>query len=191
MARKGKLVKRKSGENGQNRAKKKKILLENNDRDWLEDDTTSTETSDDFDILEKENRVEEVEGGGITGQEGVEIQVIADDVGKSVSALTVSNIAYNGRLTVEQKSQIANWAEQHFLRSNKIMTVEQAAKNMKLRMGICTAIGIKHSEWTIVGSEVIKKLRSIMSDRVSLHRKTVKTLYMGKTSLHYVCHNLT
>jgi hypothetical protein len=158
MARNARLVKQKSRPNRQNVAKKKKIVLNDDVSALFEDDTTSTDTSDDFDILEKENDVEEVEGGNLPGQEGIEIQVNADDVGKSVSALTVSNIVYNGRLTVEQKSQIANLGEQHFLRSNKIMTVEHGAKNMKMRMGICSAIGIKHSEWTIVCSKVIKKL---------------------------------
>jgi hypothetical protein len=45
---------------------------------------------------------------------------------------------------------------------------------IKLHKVICKAIGIEESEWAHVGAEAIRKLRSAMSDRVSLHREIVK-----------------
>jgi hypothetical protein len=104
-----------------------------------------------------------------------------EDDGKSVSTLTVCpNVAKDGNLTVVQKSNLLNWAEEHFFPGSKIMTFDEAKTNETLRKGICHAIGINDLGWAIVGSEAIKRLRTAMSDRLSLNRKVVKSLYMGK-----------
>lgn len=101
--------------------------------------------------------------------------------GKTMSTLTICpNVASDGLLTVVQKSNLLNWAEEHFFPANKIMTVEEANRDEKLRRVACHAIGIKEVGWAIVGTEVIKRLRTAMSDRLSLHRKVVKNLYLGK-----------
>jgi hypothetical protein len=85
--------------------------------------------------------------------------------GKSISTLSLCpNVAEDGKLTVIQKSKLMNWAEEHFLRANKIMTFEEVAANTKLHEAICRAIGLKDNEWAVVGAEAIKKLRSAMSD---------------------------
>jgi hypothetical protein len=99
----------------------------------------------------------------------------------SVSTLTICpNVAKDGLLTVVQKSNLLNWAEECFFPGSKIITVEEAKKDEKLRDAICHAIGIHEVGWAIVGTEAIKKLRSAMSDRLSLHRKGVRSLYWGK-----------
>jgi hypothetical protein len=100
---------------------------------------------------------------------------------KTVSTLTICpNIAKDGLLTVVQKSNLLNWAEECFFPGSKIITVEEAKKDNALRGAICRAIGIHEVGWAIVGTEAIKKLRSAMSDCLSLHRKGVRILYWGK-----------
>jgi hypothetical protein len=48
-----------------------------------------------------------------------------DDDGKSLSTLTVCpNVAKDGNLTVVQKSNLLNWAEEHFFPGSKIMTFD-------------------------------------------------------------------
>jgi hypothetical protein len=39
-----------------------------------------------------------------------------------------TRVATNGKLTIIQKSKLMNWAEEQFLRANKIMTFEEATK---------------------------------------------------------------
>jgi hypothetical protein len=91
-----------------------------------------------------------------------------------------TSVAKDGKLTVIQKSKLMNWAEEHFLCSNKIMTFEEAARDVKLHKAASNAMGLENGDWAIVGSEAIKKLRSAMSDRLCVHRKIVKGMYMGK-----------
>jgi hypothetical protein len=91
-----------------------------------------------------------------------------------------TSVAKDGKLTVIQKSKLMNWAEEHFLCSNKIMTFEEAARDVKLHKAASNAMELENGDWAIVGSEAIKKLRSAMSDRLCLHRKVVKGMYMGK-----------
>jgi hypothetical protein len=99
----------------------------------------------------------------------------SQDDRKTVSTLTMCpNVARDGLLTVVQKSNLLNWAEECFFPGSKIITVEEAKKDEKLREAICRAIGIQEVGWAIVGTEAIKKLRSAMSDRLSLHRKGVR-----------------
>jgi hypothetical protein len=83
-----------------------------------------------------------------------------------------------GSLSVIQKSRLSNWAEHHFLCANKIMgSYDEVANDIKeLHQAICKVLGIEESDWAHVGAEAIKKLRSAMSDRVSLHQKIVKGL---------------
>jgi hypothetical protein len=94
-----------------------------------------------------------------------------------------TRVAADGKLTIIQKSNLMNWAEEHFLRANKIMTFEEATKDVKLHKAASNAMELADGDWAIVGAEAIKKLRSAMSDRLCLHRKVVKGLYMGKYSL--------
>jgi hypothetical protein len=89
-------------------------------------------------------------------------------------------VAKDGKLSIIQKSKLMNWAEEHFLRRNKIMMFEEAANDAQLHKAACKAMELKENDWAIVGMEAIRKLRSAMSDRVSIHRKVVKKEYMGK-----------
>jgi hypothetical protein len=73
-------------------------------------------------------------------------------------------VAKDGKLTVIQKSKLINWAKEQFLRSNKIMTFEEAARDVKLHKAASKAMELEDGDWAIVGSEAIKKLRSAMSD---------------------------
>jgi hypothetical protein len=91
-----------------------------------------------------------------------------------------TRVANNGKLTVIQKSKLMNWAEEQFLHANKIMTLEEATKDVKLHAAASKAMELEDGDWAIVGLEAIKKLRSAMSDRLCLHRKVVRGLYMGK-----------
>jgi hypothetical protein len=70
-----------------------------------------------------------------------------------------------------------NWAEEQFLRANKIMTFEEATKDVRLHTAASKAMELEDGDWVLVGTEAIKKLRSAMSDRLCIHRKVVKGLY--------------
>jgi hypothetical protein len=91
-----------------------------------------------------------------------------------------THVAKDGKLTIIQKSKLMNWAEEQFLRANKIMTFEEASKDVKLHKAASKAMELADGDWAIVGAEAIKKLRGAMSDRMCLHRKVVKGLYMRK-----------
>jgi hypothetical protein len=49
-----------------------------------------------------------------------------------------------------------NWAEEQFLRANKIMTLEEATKDVKLHKATSKAMELEDGDWAIVGSEAIK-----------------------------------
>jgi hypothetical protein len=133
-----------------------------------------------------ENRSKSQHDSSTLGPKDMEIELRKNgstegEDGKSVSTLTVCpNVAKDGNLTVVQRSNLLNWAEEHFFPGSKIMTFDEAKTNETLRKGICRALGINDVGWAIVGTEAIKKLRSAMSDRLSLNRKVVKGLYIGK-----------
>jgi hypothetical protein len=93
-----------------------------------------------------------------------------------------TRVTENGKLTIIQKSKLMNWAEEQFLRANKIMTFEEATKDVKLHAAASKAMELEDGDWVIVGTEAIKKLRSALSDRLCIDRKVVKGLYMGKKS---------
>jgi hypothetical protein len=159
---------------------------ENNDDDTSTEESTRVESGNEA-RGEEENRMEgnNTEDGndGSIRPEDMTIEVGSSKGMSSTSTLgpaceDVTKSA--GLLSVIQKSKLMNWAEDNFLRDYKILTFEEAAKKTKVHEEICTAIGIEKTNWAIVGSEIIKRLRSAMSDRVSLHRKVVKGLYNGK-----------
>jgi hypothetical protein len=159
---------------------------ENNDDDTSTEESTRVESGNEA-RGEEENMMEgnNMEDGndGSIRPEDMTIDVGSGSKGmSSTSTLDVCEdvTKTGGLLSVIQKSKLMNWAEDNFLRENKILTFEEAAKKTKLHEEICNAIGIEITNWTIVGSEIIKRLRSAMSDRVSLHRKVVKGLYIGK-----------
>jgi hypothetical protein len=132
----------------------------------------------------KDDDMAEESGGGGTPPNNIVItkQTEENQEGsKIVSMLTICpNIAKDGLLTVVQKSNLLNWVEECFFPGSKIITIEEAKKDNALRGAICHAIGIHEVGWAIVGTEVIKKLRSAMSDHLSLHQKGVRSLYWGK-----------
>jgi hypothetical protein len=105
------------------------------------------------------------------------------DMSSLATGTKKTRVAENGKLTIIQKSKLMNWAEEQFLRANKIMTFEEATKDVKLHAAASKAMELEDGDWVIVGTEAIKKLRSAMSDRLCIHRKVVKGLYMGKKSL--------
>jgi hypothetical protein len=105
------------------------------------------------------------------------------DMSSLATGTKKTRVAENGKLTVIQKSKLMNWAEEQFLRANKIMTFEEATKDVRLHAAASKAMELEEGDWVIVGTEAIKKLRSAMSDRLCIHRKVVKGLYMGKKSL--------
>jgi hypothetical protein len=135
---------------------------------------------------EEENMVEgnSTENGndGSIRPEEMTIDLGSSKVSSNISTLgACEDVAKSGGLlSVIQKSKLMNWAEDNFLREYKILTYEEAAKKTKVHEEICNAIGIEITNWAIVGSEIIKRLRSAMSDRVSLHQKVVKGLYKGE-----------
>jgi hypothetical protein len=158
-------------------------------------ETTTTETEDDDSKTEEEEKELEEFGNADNGKESVqdsrsncepidmEIE-IGSGKDSSLSSIglpgTITKKQSGLVLSVIQKSRLSNWAEHHFLRANKIMSFDEAANDTKLHKAICKAVGIEESDWAHVGAEAIRKLRSAMSDRVSLHRKIVKGLYFGK-----------
>jgi hypothetical protein len=155
------------------------------------DDDTSTEESTRVESGNEARGEEENMMGGNNMEDGNDGSIRPEDmiidVGSSKGMSSTSTLGgcedvtkTGGLLSVIQKSKLMNWAEDNFLRENKILTFEEAAKKTKLHEEICNAIGIEMTKWTIVGSEIIKRLRSAMSDRVSLHRKVVKGLYIGE-----------
>jgi hypothetical protein len=154
------------------------------------EDETITETEEDSRSKNGSiggRRSNEEQENPTVGPKDMEIELRRDksgeeEDGKSVSTLTVfPNVAKDGRnLTVVQISNLLNWAEEHFFSGSKIMTFNEAKANESLCRGICHAIGINDMGWAIVGTEAIKRLRTAMSDRLSLNRKVVKSLYMGK-----------
>jgi hypothetical protein len=151
-----------------------------------QDDGSTTETEDtvvstsknkeyekDSGDDKKDDDMDEESGDGGTPPNNI--------VSKTVSTLTICpNVAKDGLLTVVQKSNLLNWAEECFFPGSKIITIEEAKKDHGLRGAICHAIGIHEVGWAIVGTEAIKKLCSAMSDRLSLHQKGVRSLYWGK-----------
>jgi hypothetical protein len=146
-------------------------------------DDTASRTTAETNTSRKEDEGDGLEEHrtGETSPAGNEILVPdKDGQEKSLSALSETNVDKNGTLSIIQKSMIANWAEEHFLRANKIMTYEEAAKHEKLPDALCLAMNIRKEEWSIVGSEAIRKLRSVMSDKLSVHRKIVKQIYTGE-----------
>jgi hypothetical protein len=171
---------------------KEKGALEERISNVAELETTTTETEDnDSKTEEEEKELEEFgydngkEGAQESGEncEPIDMEIdIGSDKDSSLSTLGLPGDKKAGPLLgVIQKSRLSNWAEHHFLRANKIMSFDEAAKDTKLHKAICKAVGIEESEWAHVGAEAIRKLRSAMSDRVSLHRKIVKGLYLGKS----------
>lgn len=155
---------------------------EQQEEDRLDDSTTKTSnsysTESENNSQEEDEWPKKKEGHGKTPS-GLTI-LLEDASGKSRSTITENNIKDNGLLTVIQKSQLMNWAEENFLRKNKITTYEEAIQNKDLHKEICRAMEIGEDAWATVGSEAIKKLRSAMSDRVCQHRKIVKSLYISK-----------
>jgi hypothetical protein len=143
--------------------------------------TATTTNESDGRHREKENVLEMHGTEDKTSPAGIEILLpTVDGQEKSLSMLTETNVDDNGTLSIIQKTMIANWAEENFLRANKIMTYEEATNHEKLPDALCRAMKIKKEAWLIVGSEAIRKLRSVMSDKLSLHRKAVKHVYTGK-----------
>jgi hypothetical protein len=77
---------------------------------------------------------------------------------KTVSTLSICpNVAKDGLLTVVQKSNLLNWAEECFFPGSKIITIEEAKKDNTLRGAICRAIGIHEVGWAIMGNRSIQK----------------------------------
>jgi hypothetical protein len=156
-----------------------------------DDDDSSTEEStrvesgneargEEENVMEGSNT--ENRNDGSIRPEDMTIDIGSSKVSSNLSTLgTYEDVAKSGGLlSVIQKSKLMNWAEDNFLREYKILTFKEAAKKTKLHEEICNAIGIENTNWAVVGSEIIKRLRSALSDRVSLHRKVVKGLYNGK-----------
>jgi hypothetical protein len=174
---------------------KKNNLLEGNQSLKKDDDTfNSTEPStvnEDNIEEEKEGKTEEKKDDMSAGNNDnktptnmiVEVPKKKDgetDMSSLATGTKKTRVATNGKLTIIQKSKLMNWAEEQFLRANKIMTFEEATKDVKLHKAASKAMELEDGDWAIVGAEAIKKLRSAMSDRLCLHRKMVKGLYMGK-----------
>jgi hypothetical protein len=82
-----------------------------------------------------------------------------------------TRVTEKGKLTIIQKSKLMNWAKEHFLRANKIMTLEEATKDVKLHKAVSKAMVLEDGDWAIMGLEVIKKLQSAMSDHLCPHQK--------------------
>jgi hypothetical protein len=164
---------------------KPKELLRDDEEDSVEK-TKSTETSmTREDGNEKEDAVAIKDKVMRTPEEMI-IDIKKKDGDTDTSSLGTGvqdkprRVAKDGKLSIIQKSKLMNWAEEHFLRRNKIMMFEEAANDAQLHKAACKAMELEESDWAIVGMEAIKKLRSAMSDRVSIHRKVVKKEYMGK-----------
>jgi hypothetical protein len=159
---------------------------ENNDDDASTEESTRVESGNEVG-REEENMM----GGNNTeiGNDGsIRPEDMTIDVGSSKGMSSTSTLGpacddvtkSGGLLSVIQKSKLMNWAEDNFLREYKILTFEETAKKTEVHEEICNAIGIEKTNWAIVGLEIIKRLRSAMSDRVSLHQKVVKGLYNGE-----------
>jgi hypothetical protein len=152
------------------------------------EESTRVESRNDVRGEDEENRMEERNNSENGNDGSIRPDDMTIDIGSSTGMSSTSTLGpacddvtkSGGLLSVIQKSKLMNWAEDNFLREYKILTFEEAAKKTKLHEEICNAIGIKKTKWSIIGSEIIKRLRSALSDRVSLHQKIVKGLYNGE-----------
>jgi hypothetical protein len=146
------------------------MMVENDDSTSIESTATATNESACSRHIEKDKGLEMHGTENETSPAGNEILLPAvDGQDKSLSMLTETYVDNNGMLSIIQKSMIANWAEENFQRANKIMTCAEAANHEKLPHALCCAMKIKNEAWSIVGSEAIRKSRSVMSDKLSLH----------------------
>jgi hypothetical protein len=166
---------------------KTKELLSDDEEESSAGETKSTETSGTGEDNEKRAKVNPIahQENAMNTPTDMIVAVVNKDGDTDTSSLATGQekprrVAKDGKLTIIQKSKLMNWAEEHFLRWNKIMTFEEAANNAQLHKAACMAMDLEESDWAFVGPEAIKKLRSAMSDRVSLHRKVTKKEYMGK-----------
>jgi hypothetical protein len=135
------------------------------DDDTLDSTELSTVTKDIEEQEVEQNKAEEKDDNGEACDEtktpaNMIVEVPKKDGNTDTSSLASgtkkTRVANNGKLTVIQKSKLMNWAEEQFLRANKIMTLEEATKDVKLHKATSKAMELEDGDWAIVGSEAIK-----------------------------------
>lgn len=135
-----------------------------------------------------------MEGGGDDDDDdvgedcgGAPVDTVDFSGSTTVQSSTLSSITYvaseKHKMSVIQKSNLLNWVDEVFSRHNKVLMLADLEDNIQLHNKICQEIKISVDEWAKYRKEALLTIKTQITEKMSSHRKSVRSLYRGKIIL--------